>query len=96
MEDELFNELVASVKEAKQIMNNEIKPSRVFEYPDPDVKGIRQKLGLTQAIFAAFLGVSRKTIQIWEQGIRNPQGAARSLLFIASKEPVATMRALHG
>ena len=52
-----------------------------------DVMMTRQKLGLSQAAFARLLGISPHTIQEWEQGRRNPQGAAQSLLRIAQAKP---------
>ena len=48
---------------------------------------VRQKSGLSQAEFARLLGVSVRTLQDWEQGRRNPTGAARSLLLLAVKRP---------
>ena len=52
-----------------------------------DIKEIRGDLHLTQAAFAALLGVSERTLQDWEQGRRRPQGPALSLLKIASEHP---------
>lgn len=37
--------------------------------------------------FAKMLGVSRRTLQEWEQGRRTPSGAAKSLITIAIKKP---------
>jgi putative transcriptional regulator len=47
----------------------------------------RAKVGLTQAEFAKLLGVSLRTLQEWEQGRRQPSGAAKSLIAIAMKRP---------
>ncbi|MCW5588370.1 MAG: helix-turn-helix domain-containing protein [Legionellales bacterium] len=52
-----------------------------------DIRHIRDQLSLSQTAFAALLGVSERTLQDWEQGRRHPSGAARSLLYIASKHP---------
>lgn len=59
-----------------------------------DVPAIRRELGLSQEQFAHLLGVSVATLRNWEQGRREPQGPARSLLQIASLEPAAMLRAL--
>lgn len=51
----------------------------------------RQKTGLSQAKFAALLGVSVRTLQGWEQGRKQPSGAARTLLAIARTNPKAVL-----
>ena len=61
-----------------------------------DVKAIRARFKMSQSQFAAFLHISIRTLQKWEQGQRNPDGAANTLLRIMQKEPEAVMRALHG
>lgn len=53
----------------------------------------RRKLGLTQAGFAQVLDVSPRTLQQWEQGRRQPSGAARKLVEIALKAPHAFIEA---
>jgi putative transcriptional regulator len=50
---------------------------------------VRQSVGVTQAKFAALLGVSVRTLQEWEQGRREPTGAAKTLLAIALRSPEA-------
>jgi len=60
----------------------------------PPVAEIRGKAGLSQARFAALLGVSVRTLQDWEQGRRAPSGAARTLLRIAYKNPKALLEAI--
>ena len=57
----------------------------------PPVATIRERTGLSQAKFAALLGVSVRTLQEWEQGRRAPSGAARTLLMIAAKNPHALL-----
>jgi putative transcriptional regulator len=89
MNDELFAELLESVREAGEIMRGEREPSRVFEIEAPDVKRIRERYKLSQSEFAALLGISIKTLQNWEQGRRTPHGSARILLQVAAKHPEA-------
>jgi putative transcriptional regulator len=48
---------------------------------------VRMKSGLSQAQFAAALGVSKRTLEQWEQGRREPSGAAKQLLKIVERHP---------
>ena len=89
MKDELFAELLASVREGGAILRGEQAPSRSFEFSAPDVKQIREQYELSQSEFAALLGVSIKTLQNWEQGRRTPHGTARVLLQVAARHPDA-------
>ena len=47
----------------------------------------RHRAGLSQQEFAKLLGVSTRTLQEWEQGRRQPSGAAKSLIMIAIRYP---------
>lgn len=51
------------------------------------VARVRMKSGLSQAQFATALGVSKRTLEQWEQGRREPSGAAKQLLKIADRHP---------
>lgn len=59
-----------------------------------DAKAIRKKLDLTQDEMATVLGTSASGYKKWEQGKRQPSGAARTLLRIMEREPEAVRRAL--
>ena len=51
----------------------------------------RERLGLSQSEFSKLLGVSVRTLQGWEQGYKQPSGAARTLLLIADRNPQALL-----
>jgi putative transcriptional regulator len=87
VKEELFKELVASVREGGAILRGEIAPSRKFIVDKTDVRRIRANYRLSQGQFAALLGISVATLQNWEQGRRLPKGAARVLLQVAAKHP---------
>jgi len=94
MNEKDFDNLVKSIKEAGQIKKGMLPPSRRFEFSPLDIKAIREKLKKSQSEFALMLGVSISTLQNWEQGRRRPEGPARVLLKIASKNPKAVAEAL--
>ena len=89
MKDELFNELLESVREGGTILRGEKSPSRTLSIEKPDVQRIRANYRLSQNEFAILLGISLDTLQNWEQGRRIPQGPARVLLQVAAKHPDA-------
>jgi len=92
---EQFEKLVASVKEAGEIKSGHRSPSRLYEIKPPGIKSIREKLNVSQGEFALMIGVSVRTLQNWEQGRRRPEGPAKALLRIASRNPKAVLDALH-
>lgn len=94
MNEKDFNNLVESIKEAGQIKAGKLPPSRRFEFSPLDIKAIREKLKKSQSEFALMIGVSISTLQKWEQGKSQPEGPARALLKIASKNPKAMVEAL--
>ena len=76
-------DLLASVKQAKR------GQGRSTVVPVSAATEARLKVGLSQSAFAELLGVSVRTLQEWEQGRREPSGAARTLLKIAMQSPQA-------
>ncbi len=95
MEQQLFDDLVSSLKEAKKISHGESQPSRRFEVSSTDVKSLRERVGLSQSEFARLMRVSVKTLQNWEQHRRKPSGPAAALLTIVSKAPDIALKSLE-
>lgn len=89
-----FDELVASMREGGAILRGTKKAARTWTVAGDkrietkeDVQALRQEFGVSQSVFAKFMGVSINTLQNWEQGRRQPTGAARVLLTIAHRQP---------
>ena len=66
---------------------------KTVEIPDPpeftrmQIHHLRERLGLSQGLFAKLLGVSRKLVEAWEAGTRKPSAMARRLLEAISRKP---------
>ncbi len=91
MKDELFQELLESVKQGAAIMKGSIEASRTFEFPETEVRALREQFGLSQDKFAHLVGISVGTLRNWEQGRRKPEGPARVLLRVAARHPEALL-----
>ncbi|NWG02098.1 MAG: helix-turn-helix domain-containing protein [Syntrophaceae bacterium] len=87
MKKELFEELLASVKQGAAILKGKMRPLRSIEFPESEVQKIRERYGLSQDKFASLMGISVATLRNWEQGRRKPEGPARVLLRIAAAHP---------
>lgn len=62
-------------------------PPRLPARSAADVRRVRESLGVSQAVFAAFLNVPARTVVSWENSQRQPSGAALKLLDIAERHP---------
>ena len=100
--------LVRSMREAVRIESGALRPARrhrrtitdVTVSPPPAygasrIRELRDRLGLSQPLFAQALNVSVGTIRGWEQGARVPDGPSRRLLEVVEQEPKVLLRAVH-
>jgi putative transcriptional regulator len=89
--------IIASLKEAVDWAEGKNVPVRVttVEVPTIDVRATRQRLGLSQAAFAAKFGFQPSTLKNWEQGRTRPDGPARILLAVIARHPEAVEDALR-
>src|SRR5262245_39836931 len=94
MSEERFADLEESLQQALQHARGERHDLRTTVRAAPpkpmkkrEIIKLRQQLNLSQPRFASVLNVSVKTVQAWEQGLREPSDAALKLLTIAKKHP---------
>lgn len=80
--EQFANDLLESVRQMKAG-----QAARVTRVEVSPVVEVRNRVGLSQTQFAVLLGVSVRTLQEWEQGRREPSGAAKTLLRVARQHP---------
>jgi len=101
--DENFGDLlIEALTEARAVARGDAKPARRVRRPmtartaavqppraygADKIQEIREKMGLSQAVFARVLNASSDTVKAWEQGKRQPDGMALTLLQIAERHP---------
>jgi putative transcriptional regulator len=73
MKEELFNELLESIKQSGQLLQEERNLSRFFDLAEPDVAAIRKSFRLSQRKFAELMGISVGTLRNWEHRRRVPE-----------------------
>lgn len=84
----VYNSIVTGLNEAIEDANSNqpilkrhkviVEPVKVYEADE--VKKIRNSTGMSQKIFASYVGVSDKTVEAWEAGTNHPSGAASRIL----------------
>lgn len=82
--DKFGQDLLESVRQMKRG-----EAARITRVPVAEATKARHRMELSQTEFAELLGVSRRTLQEWEQGRSEPTGAALTLLRVATKHPEA-------
>jgi len=92
--NEAFDSIRQGLNEAIEFAQGQETKAVVHEFSPPDVKAIREKLGMTQTELAATFGISLGTLRHWERGDRKPRGPALVLLSVMSHEPESVLRAL--
>ncbi|HEY3933939.1 MAG TPA: helix-turn-helix domain-containing protein [Gemmatimonadales bacterium] len=88
-----YDEMADSIRQMRAIERGELRAER--RYTAVDILGperaalleARQRTGMSQAEMAETMGVSKRTLQDWEQGRRQPTMAARVLIQVARLHP---------
>ena len=82
---------------SEQALSGAAAPVPHSNSAEPDAayaRGVRARTKLTQAEFAARIGVPIETVRNWEQGKRSPRGPARALLKVIDKAPLVAFAVL--
>lgn len=92
------DDLVEAFEEMARHLRGEIE-LQAYELPSDalsptQIKAIRLKVASSTKAFERLFGIPARTMEAYEQGRRNPDGAMRALLRIIDREPKAALRAL--
>ena len=82
-----LNEAVAYNEGKLKARTKTMSIEPVPEFEANEIKSIRNELGMTQVLFAGFMGVSPKTVEPWEAGRNMPDGPARRILAMVKMDP---------
>src|SRR6202051_2080249 len=86
-------DLIEGMKQVLAHQRGKIELEQVWPKP-VDVKAIRRRVKMSQAEFSRAYGISKRALQEWEQGGREPDSAAGAYLTVIAKEPAMVRRAL--
>ena len=96
MKEADFQNLLQGIREAGAYLRGNKKIAARVDRIDPaSVAAIRARLRLSQKAFSFAFGISPATLRNWEQGRRQPTGAARVLLRVAARHPQAVLEAVR-
>lgn len=95
MDDKLFEELDANLKEAVKVAKVTKAPKSVYVVLTPaEIRAIRAGVGMSQSDFANTFRLSLDTLKGWEQGKRKPDAAAANFLRMIEADPEFVQRTL--
>ena len=84
-----FQEIKESLQGDKELKTTIVSIPEVKHYSNNEIRKIRKKTGMTQTLFAYYMGVSKKTVEAWEYGTNHPAGpACRILSYLETGEMV--------
>ena len=93
-----FDTLMTSLNEAVAIQREELKGRKtvyeiqpVKKYDNTEIKQIRTSVGMTQLLFAKYMGVSSKTVEAWEKETNHPTGTACRLISMLENKTFETL-----
>lgn len=90
----IFDEIKTGIEQAIEYEKGNLKAKKttlsiapIDSFTPSEIKEIRNHTGLTQVLFAKYMGVSVKTVEAWESGRNHPEGAACRLLSLTRNDP---------
>ena len=83
----LGKDLIAAMEEAAAHAQGTGEVARLHIIETPDVKAIRETLGLSQQAFASAYRIPLATLKGWEQGRRQPDATASAYLSVIERLP---------
>ena len=90
----IFEEIKLGLEQAIEYEKGNLKAKKTTisilpldTFTSAEIKEIRNNTGLTQVLFAQYMGVSVKTVEAWEAGRNQPDGAACRLLALTKANP---------
>ena len=94
----VYDSIMSGLTEAVEDVNRRDKKLKrrvvsiipVKEYSAMEIQKIRKDTGMSQKLFASYMGVSNKTVEAWEAGINHPSGAASRILSMMEMDEKLT------
>jgi len=90
----VFDEIRTGLNEAIEYEKGNLKARKttltitpVETFSAQEIKQIRNQTGLSQNLFARYMGVSVKTVEAWESGRNHPEGTACRMLSLTQNDP---------
>ena len=90
----IFDDIKTGLEQAIEYENGTLKAKKTTisvapleKFTSADIKQIRKSTGMTQVLFAEYMGVSKKTVEAWEGGRSIPNGTARRMLSMLKNDP---------
>lgn len=90
--------LLKGAKEALEYARGNVKGAKIHQVKiskKVNVRAIRNKLHMSRQEFAVHFGFSVRTLEKWEQGVRQPESSARAYLVVIERNPKAVESALE-
>lgn len=79
-----LNEALEDAKGETKLRKTKVTIYPVKKFTPSEIRSIRIDNNMSQAVFAGYMGVSKKTVEAWESGSSNPTGTACRLLDMLS------------